>query len=272
MPDERISGMDNQFGTRSLLWTLGGLLLAVGGQPLLTYFSGGLSLKTAIPSLLTVLSGLSFLGLAFFWRPKEGSRSAPLFDRLGRWGSSPVPYALVILLIWVYFETLAVERNIELAALRNDQYSIGQVLNPFVLPRQLSARQADSISGYLKQFSSVIFSFDIVKNDDEAGRYAEALRKALEDGGWHLRENQPYTYVDETPNGGLAVGFRQTPEHNQNSGDYRNPKSDVILQEAFGLAGVRLDGGNGGVADSTVSQDEIKIIVGHRGKDYYALP
>jgi hypothetical protein len=263
--------MDNQFGTKAILWAFGSLLLAIGGQPLLTYVSGDASLKSIFPSLIVVGAGVILVVLALFWKPKEGSRSASLFERLGRWGSSPIPYALVVFLMWFYFETLAVRRNIELASLRNDQQSITQALDRFVLPRQLSERQMDSIGGYLKQFPSVVFSFDIAKGDEEAGQYAADLGRALEKGGWHLSAKDPYTYVEEPVYVGLSIGFRQAPGHAQMATDYRNPGANLVLQEAFGLAGVIVDSSGSGT-DSTTTEDEIRLTVGHRRRDSYALP
>jgi hypothetical protein len=97
------------------------------------------------------------------------------------------------------------------------------------------------------------------------------LQRALEKGGWRLSAKDPITYVEEPMYIGLNIGFRQTPGHAQAPIDYKNPTANMVILEAFGLAGVRVDGSGSG-SDSTTTEDEIKITVGHRRRDSYALP
>jgi hypothetical protein len=237
--------------------------------------NGTLPFRALVVSGILLVSGTFILFCGLFWERIAPRIGVTFTAKLARAASSPVSYVLVILALWGYLAIISViagvQRNNEIVALRNDQQSITQALDRFVLPRQLSERQMDSIGGYLKQFPSVVFSFDIAKGDEEAGQYAADLRRALEKGGWHLSAKDPYTYVEETPYVGLNIGFRQTPGHAQAPTDYRNPTANMVLLEAFGLAGVRVDGSGTGT-DSTTTEDEIKITVGHRRRDSYALP
>jgi hypothetical protein len=59
-------------------------------------------------------------------------------------------------------------------------------------------------------------------------------------GGWNRAATNPYTYAHDVQEG-LSINFVQTMEHSQKPSDFKNPNASMLLQEAFGLAGVRLD-------------------------------
>jgi hypothetical protein len=258
--------MDNQHGIKNLAIVLGLALIAAGGQPLVNYFSGDSSLKTVWPSFLAVFVGMCLVLIGFFWKPKADSGNI-LVQRLAKWGASPIPYTVIFLLVWVYFETLAVQRNIELATLRNDQYSITQALNRFVLPRQLNTEQINTIGAFLQNFPPVEFTFEVVQGDDEASSYMLDVKKALEKGGWHTKG---INYVPNLPQEGLQFNLQQTQEHAHQS-DLGHPGPGTLLQEALGIAGIQLDGGGGG-GGVGITEDSMQIRVGHRRKDSYVLP
>jgi hypothetical protein len=152
----------------------------------------------------------------------------------------------MILLVWLYMVVTNilhdVQRNNQLVSLRNDEHSITQVLDRFVLPRQLSEGQIKSIGSFLQNFQPQEVSFELVQGDQEANVYQNDLQHALEKAGWHIKEVKS---VPETSQS-LSIDFRQTPEHSQVQSDFKHPKGDLLLQEAFGLAGVRLDGVSSG--------------------------
>src|SRR6267378_2787717 len=92
---------------------LGSTFLAMGGQPLVNYLSGDSALKTALPSLLICGLGLFLIVGSILWRPNLET-SGKFVQTLARWANSPIPYATIIFLIWVYFETVALQRNNEI--------------------------------------------------------------------------------------------------------------------------------------------------------------
>jgi hypothetical protein len=61
----------------------------------------------------------------------------------------------------------------------------------------------------------------------------------------------------------------QTMEHSQKPSDFKNPNASMLLQEAFGLAGVRLDSVAG--SGINVMQDSLTINVGLPRKDSYQI-
>jgi hypothetical protein len=62
----------------------------------------------------------------------------------------------------------------------------------------------------------------------------------------------------------------QTMEHSQKPSDFKNPNAYMLLQEAFGLAGVRLDSVGGG-SGINVMQDSLTLNVVLPRKDSYEI-
>lgn len=251
---------------RRLSITFGLALLAVGGQPLVNYLSGDTSLHSVYPSLLTCGVGLVLIVGGFFWRPQVnvGSRFT---QTLLRWSNSPISYSLILLLVWVYFETLAIQHNIQLAQVRNDQQSIAVVVDRLVLPRRLTQNQQQTISNFLSQFGSHEYAFRLVKNDEEAGTFRADIEQALIKGGWTRAATNPYVYTDDVPEG-LSINFTQTMQNSQKPPDVRSPNASQLLEEAFGVAGVRLNqtGGGSGI---NVTEDRLEIGIGLPRRDTY---
>jgi hypothetical protein len=242
--------------------TAGFTLLAIGGQPLINYFSGE-ALKTPIPSFVVCAIGLFLLSVGIFYKPNPESK---LFLKLGQWATSPVPYAILLLCFWIYLETLAIQRANELVGLRNDEQSIARVLDRFVFPRHLTKTQQDIVSKNLRLFDTQQFAFRIFQGDNEASSYAGDIAQALTKGGWTLSTQNPYEYTRDAQEG-LSVRLDQTQEHSQKPDDPRNPKPDKILKIVLGLAGVRLDQMGSGSGINVA--DRITIEVGLRRADNY---
>jgi hypothetical protein len=79
-------------------------------------------------------------------------------------------------------------------------------------------------------------------------------------GGWNRAATNPYTYADDVQEG-WSMNFMQTMEHSQKPSDFKNPNASMLLQEAFALAGVRLDS-VGGASGIHVMQDSRTSNVG----------
>ena len=150
----------------------------------------------------------------------------------------------------------------------NDQQSITQALDRFVLPRQVNDRQTRTIAGFLQNFPPQEVKFIVAQGDEEAGSYRADLQRALEKGGWHTKA---IDYIPDPPQIGLSINFIQTMEHAQVQSDWKHPKADLILQEALGLAGIRLDSISSG-SGTAVTEDSLAITIAHRRRDSYALP
>jgi hypothetical protein len=253
---------------RLFLQAFGTVLLAVGGQPLLTSINEPHH-NILLPAVVCAV-GIVLLVVGFFWPPKTDSESTFL-RTLVPVASDSRTYVAMIVILWLCMSIMSIlsaaKVNNEILSLRNDQQSITQVLDRFVLPRQVNDEQARVIALFLQSFPPQEVAFDVAQGDEEAGSYRADLQRALEKGGWHTKA---INYVVDPPQIGLSISLIQTMAHSQIQADSQHPKADLILREAFGLAGVRVDGW-GGTGDN-IPEDLIKITVGHRRRDSYALP
>ncbi len=68
---------------------------------------------------------------------------------------------------------------------------------------------------------------------------------------------------------GLSTRFVETQEHAQAQPDPKHPDAQALLQEAFRLAEIQLDGGSGGGSGINITKDSLSIIVGRRRRDSY---
>jgi hypothetical protein len=175
----------------------------------------------------------------------------------------------MLLLVWVYFETLAIQRNNELVALRNDTQTIGEVLNRFVLPRHLTDNQIQIIAGSLKPLEPQNFDVEYSIYDEEARQYAAEIQKALEFGGWHLKSPIPIPIGEHF---GLSIPAEITPSHMQSTNVDKQP--NMILRNALAIANVQLDGSIGlqQTSNQNITEDRVHVVVGHRRRDSYVLP
>lgn len=260
--------MESEHNIKYLGITAGFVLIAVGGQPLVNYLSGDTSLRTIWPSAVSCLAGGVLVLVSFIWRPRSDATSK-FTQTLAQWASSPIPYAIMLFLVWFYFETLAIQRNNEIVALRNDEQSIAKVVDQLVLPRHLTKGQQSVISRFLSQFEPHEYSFRLTARNEEVGSYRVDIEQALLKGGWNRAAANPYIYADDVPEG-LTINFIQTIEHAQRPNDPRNPNATLLLQEAFGLAGVHIYGTGGG-SGINVTQDSLTISIGLPRKDSYEL-
>jgi hypothetical protein len=175
-------------GIRPLLYSLGVGLLILGATPVINALSGDPSIKTLLPGLTVCILGLAVIAWSYYWRPNPASE---FVQKLSRVASNPTVYLCMALLVWMYTETLALQRNNEIIALRNDQHSIAEVLKRFVLPRRLTPEQNQILASFLLKFPAQDYSFDVAEGDGEASTYRADLQAALEKGGWKLRCASP---------------------------------------------------------------------------------
>jgi len=176
----------------------------------------------------------------------------------------------VVFCVWISLIVLPEIRRInEIVTLRNDVQSIAKVIERVVLPRHLTKNQQSAISSFLSQFEPHEFAFKLAPRSEEVGSYRVDFQQAFTKGGWRLSETNPLTYADNVQEG-LSIQLIQTHEQAKKRENPRNPNPSVLLQQALGLAGVRLNGsGTGG--DANVTQELIIISIGLPRKDSYVL-
>jgi hypothetical protein len=228
-------------------------------------------LRSIVPSAVACIVGIGFVAVGFFWKPQPLPPEAMgLFrERLTKLSNSIVPYGLMLLAVWIYFETLAIQRNNEIAGLRNDEQSIAKVIDRLVMPRHITPRQQRVISSFLSQFAPHEYAFQMPNGYEEAGSFRADLEQALIKAGWTRSPVNPYVYTNDVPEG-LTLQFTQTMEHAQRGNDPKNPNASELLQMAFGLAGVAINGSSGG-SGVNVTEDRLVISIGHPRRDSYTL-
>lgn len=183
----------------------------------------------------------------------------------------------VFAVIWIYYSAMSVvdgiHRNNELSTLRNDQNSITNVLDRFVLPRQLSESQIQSFGDFIKQFPKPDVAIEVVKGDEEAANYAQDLKKAFIKASW-MTENTGimWTTIPENDLPDILVSMKETAEHSKIQATSDQPKMITILRMGFGLAEMRGNGWQGPTLDQSLVRDRIVITVGHRRRDSYVSP
>ena len=122
------------------------------------------------------------------------------------------------------------------------------------------------VAEFLSRFPPCDFAFKVISQDSEASSYRSDFQAPLTKAGWTLTT---IDYSDDIQDG-VRTNFVQTTEHQKQPNDTKNPKPDLLLQMALGLAGVRFDGSGGGGA-ATVTKDLVTIEIGHRRKDSYTF-
>src|SRR6267142_1488760 len=268
--DEKDSSAIQKF-----LEVVGGLLIVGGLTPVMTALISGMDYRIW-PAIVVCVIGLMILFCGLFWHRLKPQTDTRFTSTLARIASEPRWWFVVIFGTWLYMAiatTIAgIQRNNEIVALRNDVQSIAKVIERGVLPRHLNKRQQSAMSNFLLQFEPHEFSFKLSARNEEVGEYRVDIEQALLKGGWTRAATNPYIYADDVSEG-LSINFMQTMEHVQKGTDFRNPNASMLLQEAFGLAGVRLNGTSGG-SGINVTQDSLTIGIGLPRKDSYefALP
>ena len=175
---------------------------------------------------------------------------------------------MIVAAIWLYNLVGEVRHDIQIVMLRNDVTSINYVLNRLVLPRHLDKFQQATITSFLLQFEPHEYAFRIIPRDEEASSYSADVNQALTKSGWKRAATNPYIYADDVPEG-VSIDFTVTIEHAPKY-DQRNPNPGMLLEEAFGLAGVHLNGVSGG-AVASITEDRLVISIGRRRMDSFEI-
>jgi hypothetical protein len=257
---------------RLLDFSGGAIVVAVIQVALVLYLSpSGLSTHAAVVSILLGTVGIAILLVGLFWHRIAPSENTQFTQKLAAWASTPLTYVIIVFVLWSYFEVLTLSVAIawknDSVGLRNDEQSIAKVIDRLVLPRRLTKTQKEQISRFLQQFESHEYSIKRSVEDQEAGGYASDLDEALTKGGWTKDAANPYIFSNDVPVG-LSITLMQTTEHAAKN-DPRNPNPSILLQEAFGTAGIRVSAGGG--SGISIMKDSLVISVGRARKDTFAF-
>jgi hypothetical protein len=175
------------------------------------------------------------LSIAFAWRKLPAGAVSPIRAGAERLANDFRIWFALGAVFFAYTSAMSViaglRHNNELATLRNDEASITNVLDRFVLPRQLTSEQINSIGSFLQLFPPQNVGLQVVKNDPEASQYLSDLRQAVEKGGWHVKSND---FAQEYTADGLSLYTIRPLTQPQAQADNRNPNAQI---EARGVAG-----------------------------------
>lgn len=258
-----------------LLEFVGGALVIATIQAVVVLYlqTGHLSLRVLVASLLVTIIGAFLLMCGLFWHRIAPQGESKFANKLSEWASTPATYGLLLLIAWAYLAVIstaeAVSYNTKIATLRNDEQAIAKVIDRLVMPRHLTTIQQRIIGSFLSQFGSHEFAFQLPANDAEADTYRTEIQAALLKGGWTLSTTNTVSHPSDIPEG-LCILFSQTPEHIQKGIDPKNPNANELLQMAFGLAKVPVNG-MGNATAAVVTEDRLVVSIGPPRKDSYAL-
>jgi hypothetical protein len=247
---------------RWVVFSAGGILCEAGIQAILTSRTAPLVVTVPIAAI-----GALLILLGVFWNRLKLAQTV-FFGRLNRLASHPGLWVGIVLVVWLSTTTVQalkeIRLNNQLVAVRNDELSIANVINRLVLPRRLTERQQKIIGNFLLQFYPHEYSFRVSSRDEEASVYMGDIEKALKRGGWTRATKDPFVFTDDLHEG---ISIYVTGNLQGSGLNAKNPPPSLLLQEAFGGAGVEVDGiGGGGGAD-----DRITISIGPARHDSYAL-
>jgi hypothetical protein len=186
-------------------------------------------------------------------------------------------WLVITFLVWgsnVVINALSeIRRNNEVIALRNDIQSMARVIERGVLPRHLTRSQSSSLISFIQEHgtdSPVQMALLVKRDNSEADGYRADIEGALIKAGWSLRSINGVDYSDSVPEG-LSIYLVQGNSHPPRNSSPSGPQ--LLLLEALGLAGVRVDGsiGGGGGGERAEGKDQtddlVTIAIGARKMD-----
>jgi hypothetical protein len=167
------------------------------------------------------------------------------------------------LCVWAYVVGSTLSRT------TRDVTKLRAEMNRYVLPRQLSAAQKETIAAILSKNTPQEIMMKVIKNDEGASSYRADLQQALEKGGW------PVSTVDygDDVQVGLRINSSGPMQPPQTAWDRLRPKPSAqqILGDALRQAGVQIDGTGGG-SGIAITKFTLTVEIGHRRRDKWAIP
>jgi hypothetical protein len=249
--------------TQALIGALGMALISVA-LPILLVQEKELNFNAA----LTFIFGAVILVIAFIWPWLHLKITPPLAAGITRYASDACTWLAIVATIWLYGAVLSIvlmiQRNEFKTIVKEDIVPIRNALERWVIPRNLSEEQKETIGNYLSKFRPYKAAFTVPTRDAEAVSYQNDIKEALVAGGWKISSGR--TDLDDVEEG-LTYDFIQTPEtFHRDDNDPRNPKQNKLFSDALAKAKVDVIGGANHQAKA--GEEEILIIhIGHRKRD-----
>jgi hypothetical protein len=165
--------------------------------------------------------------------------------------------------LWLYGFVMnvltEVRRNNEVVRLRNDIQAIGHVIANAVLPRSLNKGQTRQISDVLKDHPPQDISIVTLAQDAEAASFSSELVEAIRRGGWRVTDQASSKDVPS----GISTEWIQTQASAQATNEGKMPNLPKMLREAFGAAGLQINGSSGG-SGIAITENRFVLRVGNR--------
>lgn len=169
--------------------------------------------------------------------------------------------------LWAYMVAKRVSNsNDKVAKMQEDIWRLNLQAERFLLPRRLSAEQADVIAQELAKLGRHKIYTRTVKYDEEASTYRAHLEGAIRKAGWAVMG----AYTDDHVREGVSIDINEPLEKpSADPFEASNPKPSLRqnLEAAFKKGGVVVDGGQGGTSEETI----ITLVVGPRRRDEWAV-
>jgi hypothetical protein len=211
-----------------------------------------------------VIFGVCFFGLLIIFFINRPHRTKPIVA--GGVLMRTIVYLPILaglaFCVWAYFIGTAVLR------MKDDAKHLRAQMVRYVLPRQLTPEQIESIGEYLSHQENNQVVMQVVNRDEEASSYRANIQQALEKGGWAVSDIK---FVDDIEEGlSLSIQSPLAPPETPYDRLHPRPRPTEILAQAFKRAGVQIQGmgGGSGVAVTTTT---IIISIGHRRRDAWAV-
>jgi hypothetical protein len=208
-----------------------------------------------------LVAGLVCLLFATKW-PKISTLVPPRFTAMIEMVATDFRFWLAVIAIPYGYSVIRTLRH-EMAktAVEKDLQMMWGILKTFVLPRELTATQRTSISRYLKQFPPHKATLRWLRDDNEAEDFLSEVEIALKQGGWTIINNSPTENERDVPDG-LTVEVLEPPHATNAPPDPGNPKTDILLKQAFAQAGVEID--YCGISPTDKAEEVVTVTVGHQ--------
>jgi hypothetical protein len=205
---------------------------------------------------------LAILAAFPFWSVIE--RNAPSATRsLVAATSRAWLWIALLVALWGYgaaSRLILMRRQIQMAdVIEKDMIPFRRALERYVMPRRLNPSQLSQITQHLRANPQSEVHLRSELFDSEADNLRAQVQSAIDAGAWRI--------IFDPPERGLRPGmfleFEQTPETEQRLRDRREFSPLRVLQGAFDLAQVQLDG-SGSSGGARITEDKLTLFIGPR--------
>lgn len=206
------------------------------------------------------------VGKKYEWIVRHFHISKEFVQSLEKIASDARYWVFGLWMLWFYFAVGGILNHIatvrSVGVLSKSVLAMENDIEVYVLPRHLRQKQTAMIADYLNHFDSHDFKMIVKENDSEASDYASDINVALQKGGWKI-VGIDYKNVPD----GISLSLESTPERSAQGNQPRNPNPEMLIEQAFGQYGVRIDSSGGGGLSDYKGEDILTISVGARHRN-----